>query len=374
MKRLFGNTNIKDNIVTYSISGIIVACFILFVKNINLFFGFVKDFLGIISPFLWGLLFAYLAKEFAVFVETHLSKKMSFGVRRVIGSVIAILLIVFCLAIILILIIPQLGPSFSSISHYISVFVSQSNNLTSFLTKELNFSVSSANFIVSIINQFFDKIYELGSLYGPAIISTTIDTIGNLFNFGLGLIIALFYLIERGNIKEKIISIGKHLLSKKQFEIIINVYHTSVSKFYGYFRGSIIDSILVGCECFLLMSIFRLEYASLISVIVALTNIIPFFGPFIGGIPSFLLLLLVKPSHALIFACICVAIQQIDGNLIAPKIIGDSVGVPRLWCMFIIIVGGAYFGFFGMLFGVPIFSVIYFFVTDYFNNKKAHIK
>ena len=195
-----------------------------------------------------------------------------------------------------------------------------------------------------------------------------------MFNFGLGLIIALFYLIERGNIKEKIISIGKHLLSKKQFEIIINVYHTSVSKFYGYFRGSIIDSILVGCECFLLMSIFRLEYASLISVIVALTNIIPFFGPFIGGIPSFLLLLLVKPSHALIFACICVAIQQIDGNLIAPKIIGDSVGVPRLWCMFIIIVGGAYFGFFGMLFGVPIFSVIYFFVTDYFNNKKAHIK
>lgn len=374
MKRLFGNTNIKDNIVTYSISGIIVACFILFVKNINLFFGFVKDFLGIISPFLWGLLFAYLAKEFAVFVETHLSKKISFGVRRVIGSIIAILLIVFCLAIILILIIPQLGPSFSSISHYISVFVSQSNNLTSFLTKELNFSVSSANFIVSIINQFFDKIYELGSLYGPAIISTTIDTIGNLFNFGLGLIIALFYLIERGNIKEKIISIGKHLLSKKQFEIIINVYHTSVSKFYGYFRGSIIDSILVGFECLLLMSIFRLEYASLISVIVALTNIIPFFGPFIGGIPSFLLLLLVKPSHALIFACICVAIQQIDGNLIAPKIIGDSVGVPRLWCMFIIIVGGAYFGFFGMLFGVPIFSVIYFFVTDYFNNKKAHIK
>ena len=88
------------------------------------------------------------------------------------------------------------------------------------------------------------------------------------------------------------------------------------------------------------MAIFRLEYASLISVIVGITNIIPFFGPFIGGIPSFLLLLITNPVHALIFAGLVVLIQQVDGNLIAPKIIGDSVGVPRLWCMFAIIVFG----------------------------------
>lgn len=374
MKKINIDKSIKDNIFTYSISGIIIACFILFVLNFPTFLGIIKDFLGVISPFLWGLLFAYLGKGIALFIELHLPNKWSFTVRRVISSILSIIFIILCISLIFIIVIPQLGPSISSISNYISEFIAHLGDLKSYMVNDLKFDSSFADSVIAAINQGISLLYEYGSQIGSTIISFTISTIGNLFNFLLGLVIALFFLIERGKIKKALMNFGKMILSDKSYSFIKDVYLMSVSKFYGYFRGSIIDSILVGFECFILMSIFKLEYSSLISVIVGLTNVIPFFGPFIGGIPAFLLLVLVNPIHALIFAGIAVAIQQIDGNFIAPKIIGDSVGVPRLWCMFVIIVGGAYFGFAGMIFGVPLFSVVYFFVKDYFKNKKLKTK
>ena len=374
MKKINIEKSVKDSIFAYSVSGIIIACFIIFVMNISVFTSAIKNFLGIISPFIWGLVFAYLSKGIAVFFENHFPDNWSIKVRRILSSVIAILCVILCIFLILIIIIPQLGPSFSSISGYITDFVTHLGDIESYLLYDLKFSRDITNMIMSSLTQITSALYQFGSKYGPAIITSTIAAIGNLFNFALGLIIALFFLIERGKIKENIKFLAKRVLSPKKYATVSKIYYMTISKFYDYFKGSIIDSILVGFECFLLMSIFRIEYSGLVSVIVGITNIIPFFGPFIGGVPSFLLILLANPFHAVIFGIICIAIQQIDGNFIAPKIIGDSVGVPRLWCMFVIIVGGAYFGFFGMILGVPLFSVVYFYVTEYFKGKKISAK
>ena len=117
------------------------------------------------------------------------------------------------------------------------------------------------------------------------------------------------------------------------------------------------------------MSILRLEYSVLISVVIAVTNIIPFFGPLIGAVPCALILLIVNPTHCLIFLVMVLILQQIDGNIIGPRILGDSVGLSSLWIMFAIIVGGSYFGFYGMLFGVPVFAVIYYLLKYYADNK-----
>ena len=129
--------------------------------------------------------------------------------------------------------------------------------------------------------------------------------------------------------------------------------------FGGFINGKIIDSIIIGILCFIAMSALKLPMAILISVVVGVTNIIPFFGPFIGAIPSILILLIVEPIAALKFAIMVLVLQQLDGNVIGPKILGDRTGLSSFWVLFTIILFGGLWGVFGMVIGVPLFGVIY---------------
>ena len=142
-----------------------------------------------------------------------------------------------------------------------------------------------------------------------------------------------------------------------------------VFNLYKFFEGKLLDSLIIGIICFIFMILFRMEYSLLVAVIIGLTNIIPFFGPFIGAVPSIFILLIISPLQALIFAVFILVLQQVDGNIIGPRIIGDSVGLSSLWIMFAIIVGGAYFGVAGMILGVPVFSVIYTLLRDFVNKR-----
>ena len=139
--------------------------------------------------------------------------------------------------------------------------------------------------------------------------------------------------------------------------------------FSAFISGKIIDSLIIGTICFIGMHILGLPYVILISVIVGVTNIIPFFGPFIGAIPSTIIMLTVDPIKALYFVIFILILQQLDGNVIGPKILGDSTGLPSFWVMFAIIVGGGMFGFVGMIVGIPAFAVIYTYVTRYVNHR-----
>jgi len=129
--------------------------------------------------------------------------------------------------------------------------------------------------------------------------------------------------------------------------------------FAGFISGKILDSMIIGLLCYFLMLIFKFEYPLLISVIIGVTNILPFFGPFIGAIPSILILLLVNPYSALGFAILILVLQQLDGNIIGPLILGDYVGVSPFWIMLSIVIGGGLFGFVGMLVSVPLFALVY---------------
>ena len=127
--------------------------------------------------------------------------------------------------------------------------------------------------------------------------------------------------------------------------------------------------MIIGLLCYLGMLLLRLDYAVLISVIVGITNIIPFFGPFIGAIPSALLLLMVNPWQALVFVIFIIVLQQFDGNFLGPKLLGDSTGIRAIYVVFAVIVGGGLFGFIGMFIGVPFFAVIYSLFSEYINHK-----
>ena len=180
----------------------------------------------------------------------------------------------------------------------------------------------------------------------------------------IGLIVMIYLL----NIKESLSAQGKKfiysVLPLKSANIVVAEFQFIKKAFSGFIIGKLIDSLIIGILCFILMNLFKLPYELLISVIIGVTNIIPFFGPFIGAIPSFIIIVLQNPVQGLYFLIFVIILQQVDGNIIGPKILGDSTGLSSFWVVFAILVFGGLWGFPGMLLGVPIMAVIYYIVSN----------
>ena len=202
-----------------------------------------------------------------------------------------------------------------------------------------------------------------------AILSGVVGTLSMVADFFVALIICIYIL----NSKEAFSAQGKKLVlavcKPQKAEKIFTFGKICNETFGGFINGKIIDSIIIGILCFIAMSALKLPMAILISVVVGVTNIIPFFGPFIGAIPSILILLIVEPIAALKFAIMVLVLQQLDGNVIGPKILGKTTKLASFWVMFAIIVGGGLFGLPGMILGVPVFAVIYAYTSGAINSK-----
>ena len=196
-----------------------------------------------------------------------------------------------------------------------------------------------------------------------------IGTVGIFSDFFVALVICVYI----RNSKEKFIAQGQKLIlavfKKERADQIFELGRLSNQTFGGFINGKILDSIIIGIICFIMMNILKLPMAILISVIVGLTNIIPFFGPFIGMVPSALILLIIEPVAALKFIIMVLVLQQIDGNIIGPKILGKTTKLASFWVMFAIIVGGGLFGFPGMILGVPFFAIVYTYISRAINRR-----
>jgi predicted PurR-regulated permease PerM len=203
-----------------------------------------------------------------------------------------------------------------------------------------------------------DVMVWLGEMAGP-LTSGIWTAIGSLINILLGLIICVYLLHG----KELFAAQGKKSLyaifSVGGANLIINNLREMHKKFGGFLTGKIIESLVIGALCFIIFTIMDMPYITLISVIIGVTNIIPFFGPIIGAIPCSLLIVVEDPIKCLYFIIIILIIQQVDGNLIGPKILGDNTGLSSFWVIFAIVVGQRMFGFIGLVVGVPVFAFIY---------------
>lgn len=196
-----------------------------------------------------------------------------------------------------------------------------------------------------------------------------IGTVGVIFDLFVALIICVYVL----NSKEKFIAQAKKLVlavfKPEMADEIFELGTISNETFGGFINGKIIDSIIMGILCFAAMSLLGLPLPMLVSVVVGVTNIIPFFGPFIGAIPSGIILLIIEPVAALKFVIMILVLQQIDGNIIGPKILGKTTKLASFWVMFAIIVSGGLFGFVGMILGVPVFAILYTYASRAINRK-----
>ena len=198
-------------------------------------------------------------------------------------------------------------------------------------------------------------------------LTTLMSSLVGTFNFFKNLLIGIIIAVYVLNSKELFAAQAKKLLYSvvkvPQANLIIDNIRFTHRVFGGFINGKLLDSLIIGVICFVGMSILKLPYSMLISVIIGVTNIIPFFGPFIGAIPSTFLILLINPMQALYFLIFVFALQQFDGNILGPKILGDSTGLSSFWVMFAILLFGGLFGFVGMVLGVPLFAVFYSFVS-----------
>jgi predicted PurR-regulated permease PerM len=218
-----------------------------------------------------------------------------------------------------------------------------------------------------------DLLPRLNTLMGG--MGTSIKSIfGVLSNFALGVIISAYILGERRNFKRQLILILRAAFSERTANWILKEASFANQKFNGFLIGKIVDSTIIGVLCFIFLALTGMPYTILISIIVGVTNMIPVFGPFIGAIPCIFILLIIDPFKSLEFAIFILILQQIDGNIIGPYILGDAVGLPTLWVMFAIIAGGALFGISGMFVGVPVFSVLYDLTKERVQNNLAERK
>lgn len=364
------NEQTKENIKAYTISGVLIVTAIFIFKNFDLYGKFISSFIGTLMPFILGFAFAFILIPLRRWIEEKLfvNLKWKFSTKRKLAVFLSMIVFVVVVASFFMVLIPQLVSSaktlINSFDGYVNTFSALLNNI------QVNEDyVSIFNSAMEAIESFFTSIISGENNVISTVVSYSVSFVSSVFNVFIALIITIYLLADEERFKSQITRTIRAIFGKQISNHIFYVGRLTSRMFNSFIFGKALDSLIIGIICWIGTTILQMPYATLISFIVGLTNMIPVFGPFIGAIPCIFILLFISPIKALEFTIFVFALQQVDGNIIGPKILGDSLGLPALWVMFAIIVGGGLFGILGMFFGVPLFSVIYVLIRDAVNKK-----
>ena len=341
--------------------GIAFAAVILYFDHI---WGFIQEVLDLASPFLIGFGLAFLMGPVQRRTEAFLKKSLfrkggSPKLMRAMSTIAALLLLALIVYVVLSILLPQVIHSITSIVNFVSALLKdKGSELNQILLKYDFLHVDGDELVVAwenIVSTYISNIAQL--LDNLMVISKTI--VGIFIDLLVSVITAFYLLMDKERLCAQIKKIGYSIFTREKNESLIYWTRQANRLFAGFITGKIIDSAIIGVICYFGMVIFKMEYPLLISLVIGVTNIIPFFGPFIGWAPCALILLLVNPMSALWFSLFILFLQQLDGNVIGPHILGDYVGVSALSIMIAIVIGGGLFGFAGMLLSVPVYALGY---------------
>ena len=330
-----------------------------------------------LKPVIYGAAMAYLLTPLVNSFDRMLLKLFGEKSKRGLVRAASILLtwaVVFLAVYVLIsILIPQL---YQSVATLVGNMQSYYNTVYAWVTKLLDDNPEIAPRVSAAIDEYWD---EVRGWFTDKFLPQAQQTIGIVTSgvlsvvlffkdFLVGVIVSIYLLA----LKEGFATGGRRLLysvSEKQYSNTLKALSTANSIFSGFVRGKLLDSLIIGILCFIGCTFLKMPYTPLVSVIVGITNIIPFFGPFLGAIPSAFLILLVSPVKCLYFIIFVLVLQQLDGNIIGPKILGNSTQLPSFWVIVAILIGGGFFGVLGMFLGVPVFACFYA-AVNYFSGKR----
>ena len=347
-------------IVTY----IIILAYVIF--NFKNIISGVENIIGVLLPFIVGIAIAFMLnlvmRIFEERVFTFLDNKKYQKYSRFKRPLSVALTFIFVFMIIFGLIrfiIPQLIDSISTLTDTIPSYIKSFEILISQY-------VSDTEILNTLWNNFLSAWREILQFTGQIVVSSlsgvvniTVGFTSGLFNFILSVIFSIYMLLNKERLQLGMKKVLYAFSGRKFADKIMYLGKISNEAFSNYIGGQFIEAIIIGVLCFIGMLVLKMPYALLISVLVAVTALIPIFGAFIGTIPSAFIILIIDPMKALWFVIFIIVLQQVEGNLIYPKVVGSSLGLPPIWVMLAMIIGGNTFGLIGILLGIPIFSVIY---------------
>ena len=366
----------------------VIACSILFymaLPYLPVIGTALKSLARILSPFIWGLIITYLLSPlykglyqgFFLPLTEKLSGKKKKGSPKLAKGLSVLLSIIVFLAMItalVYLIIPQLYSSVETIV----------NNSPGYIDKLSEWSKNTLANYPELRDFVIEKFEEINTNLFTWIRDTILPGLGSfvsnitagvyyflraVYNIVIGIIVSAYLLSNMESASARAKRLCYCVFGVEWAEKIRSAIRFTDRTFMGFINGKLLDSAIIGLICYVVCAILKMPYALLVSVIIGVTNIIPFFGPLIGAIPSAFIILLVDPLKALIFVIFIIILQQVDGNIIGPKILGSSIGINGFWVMFSIILGAGLFSFWGMLLGVPVFVVIYTGITILVERK-----
>lgn len=366
----------QKKILTYTtIAGIAILLFVIF-TNFILISKWISSLLGLMSPFILGFAIAFLLNKPMIFIEKKLFKKLRIkaSLKRNLSAVIALILGIFIVGLVLALLIPQLMDSVFSLMQNAPEYV---KGFQIFIEHLIENNDVDMNQITAMFGEFdiFNKITTFFSDALPKMISLSYQFTSGLFNVVLGIMAGLYMMIDKEHLVRHVKVANYALFPKPVADYFVILQKNADDVFNNFIIGKAIDSLIIGVLCYIGLTIIDIPYALLLSVIVGVTNMIPVFGPFIGAVPGIIILLLVKPIDSVYFALFILLLQQFDGNILGPLILGDRLGLPSIWILFAVCVGGGLFGVVGMFIGVPMFAIIYSAVRElfYYRLKQKEI-
>lgn len=345
------------------------------------FFKVIKDFLRILQPLLIGLVLAFLMNPLSRFVDVRLrpflvrhkmaeqkAEKLSRSVSLVFAVVFFLLIVYAFFA----LLLPQLIESiagivanaetyYRSVERWINNILEDNPEILDYTEQLLDQGFA---FLKNWLNTSFFS--DMGKVVST-VTSSVVSVVSGVINLLVGFVAGIYILWSKKTFIAQIKKITVALFKPTTADHILQIGRYTNRIFNGFVIGKIIDSLIIGILSYICMSILKFPFPALIATIIGVTNVIPFFGPFIGAVPSAFLILLVDPLQAFYFIIFIIVLQQIDGNIIGPRILGNTVGISGFWVLASITVATGLFGFAGMVLGVPVFAIIYMIISDAVN-------
>ncbi|MBF1157096.1 MAG: AI-2E family transporter [[Eubacterium] sulci] len=384
MKRLLENKHARLMFMIF-IVGALLIIFNQIVGNYESFSEGVGTIKTIVSPFIYGFVMAYLLSPiynatvrglYKLLGKYVKNKQRLFSFCKLVASVVAVVCLIGAVAGLIALIVPQVIESLTGILKSLPQRLTQLSALFNDITSKMD-NKRLAMKMSEIYAQVQTNLIELaqtkllpgmGTLVGQ-VSTQVLLTLKTMMNVMIGVMACVYMLNSKERFQGQFKKVILATLPKEKAEAVFDFAKFTNRTFGGFINGKIIDSIIIGIICFILMEIFGFPYPILISAIIGITNVIPFFGPFIGAIPAAIIILLVSPIHALYFLILIFVLQQVDGNIIGPAILGNTTGIASFWVLFSIVIGGGLFGFIGMVLGVPVFAIIYYYFSRSINKR-----
>ena len=379
------NPRFKNYIYWGTTALAVVACsvaFGFFLSRFEIVSRAVGKIVSILMPIIYGAVLAYLMLPIYNKTRVYTAEKLKRCIKdghtadslaKAAGTLVSLLLLIAIVCGLFWMVIPQIYTSIIGLQESLGENI---NNLSLWLMKMFEDNPTIEQTIMPFYGQAAtefqnwlttDLVPNMSKIIGE--LSTGLLSVVTVVkNILIGVIVMVYFLNIKDTLSAQSKKIVYSLLKLKDANRLVSEVRFAHSVFGGFITGKLLDSLIIGIMCFFAMQFLKMPYVLLVSVIIGVTNVIPFFGPFIGAVPSAFLILLVSPMKCLYFLIFILVLQQFDGNILGPKILGDSTGLPSFWVLFSILLFGGLFGFVGMIIAVPLFAVIYRLTATYVSS------